>query len=140
MSAYKVVRCDIVDKQTLLEALDNLGLQYVVNDSPQHLEGYENSLRKQTAEIIVSRHNLNNCFTGASNDLGFKWNEDERKYDMIISDYDVDNNIGKRIMQSYAEVAITKALATNKFNINKISGNLKSRTRNNVNIVATRII
>ena len=85
MSAYKKIECDIVDKESLLEALSLLGFTPDVLVEPKHLTGYRGDERKETANIIISKDQVNN-FTGASNDIGFLWNQKENKYDFIVSD------------------------------------------------------
>ena len=75
MSAYKRIQCSIIDKEALLAALKELGLTPAVYDSPQALRGFQGDSRNQTAEIIVDRRHLNSAFTGASNDLGFRFDE-----------------------------------------------------------------
>ena len=79
MSAYKKIECDIVDKDTLLEALKLLGFSPDVLNEPKNLTGYRGDERKEVAHIIIPRDQVNK-FTGASNDIGFFWNEAEEKY------------------------------------------------------------
>ena len=86
MSAYKKIECDIVDKDTLLEALKLLGFSPDVLNEPKNLTGYRGDERKEIAHIIIPRDQVNK-FTGASNDIGFLWNEENQKYDFICSEY-----------------------------------------------------
>lgn len=140
MSAYKKIECDIVDKDTLLEAIDLLGLKTEVFDEPMHLFGYRGDERPEKAEIIIRRQELNNKFTGASNDIGFSWND--KKYDFIISDYDKKMKLDSRIIQAYVKVALEKALAKQGYKI-KVSINeedMQRKTINELNIVARKLI
>lgn len=140
MSAYKKIECDIVDKDTLLEAIDLLGLKTEVFDEPMHLFGYRGDERPEKAEIIIRRQELNNKFTGASNDIGFSWND--KKYDFIISDYDKKMKLDNRIIQAYVKVALEKALAKQGYKI-KVSINeedMQRKTINELNIVARKLI
>jgi hypothetical protein len=141
MSAYKKIKCELVNQNILLQALHALGFNPAVYKNATKLVGYEGKAREQTAEIVISRSQLNSAFTGASNDLGFKWNDKENKYDMICSDYDVYNKIPQRIKQAYAKIAIETALKEKKFNIQHVTPNnqLQKRTRNRVEIRATKI-
>lgn len=141
MSAYKTVSCQIVDKESLKNALEALGLVYEEHTTAQNLHGYTGDKRTQTAEIIVRRENLNHTYTGASNDLGFKYNNKNCEYDVIISDYDMGCGFDKKIKQMYAVSAIEKALQGNRFNV-EIIDRKKIRTRQKVslNIKATKII
>jgi hypothetical protein len=142
MSAYKKIKCELVNKNILIEALHSLGFTPVDHKEAVNLVGYGGDVRGQTAEIVVSKSQLNKAFTGASNDLGFKWNDKENKYDMICSDYDVWCKVPGRIKQAYAKTAIEHALNEKRFSIQHITPNkeLQKRARANVVIRASRII
>lgn len=142
MSAYKKIKCELVNKNVLVEALEGLGFSPIINNEAVKLTGYEGKQREETAEIIVPREQLNKSFTGASNDLGFKLNEQTKIYDMICSDYDVVNKIPQRIKQMYAKVAIEKALESKKFNVQHVTPNalLQKRPRHKVELKATKIV
>lgn len=141
MSAYKKIECEIVDKDCLLEALSLLGFTPDILSEPKSLKGYRGDERKEVAHIIISRNQINK-FTGASNDIGFFWNETEQKYDFICSDYDKAKSMDQRIIQAYVKVAIEKALAKNGFKI-KVNINdedFLKRTMSEMEIVARKII
>ena len=142
MSAYKRIKCKIVNRDLLKQSLDNLGLKYTEHESPVALQGYAGDRRNQKAEIVVARQELNKGFTGASNDLGFTWNEKEGAYDMICSDYDEHAKVPQRIMQSYAVVVIQKAAAANNFSLKQSVENkkLQSKTRQKVKLVFGKVI
>ncbi len=114
MSAYKKIECDIVDKESLLEALKLLNLNFEDHENPQSLFGWKDDERNEKANIILRRNEVNK-FTGASNDIGFLWNDD--KYEMIISEYDKRCNMDKRIIQAYVKVVLEKSLIKNGFKI-----------------------
>ena len=89
MSHYTKVKTKLCSKESLLKALKDMGFaegQIRVHESAQQLEGYESRLRNETAEIIIPRQHVG----GASNDIGFKLQEDGT-YGAIISDYDRGN-------------------------------------------------
>ena len=141
MSAYKKIECEIVDKDCLLEALSLLGFSPDVFVEPKKLKGYRGDQRNEAANIVISRDQVNK-FTGASNDIGFLWNESENKYDFIVSDYDVAKKMDQRIIQAYVKIAIEKALAKNGFKI-KVNINdeeFLKRTMSEMEIVARKII
>ena len=141
MSAYKKIECDIVDKESLLEALSLLGFTPDVLVEPKHLTGYRGDERKETANIIISKDQVNK-FTGASNDIGFLWNEKEKKYDFIVSDYDKATLMDQRIIQAYVKVVLEKALKKNGFKI-KVNINeedLLKRQLSDLEIKARKII
>ena len=141
MSAYKKIECEIVDKDCLLEALSLLGFSPDVFVEPKKLQGYRGDQRNEVANIVISRDQVNK-FTGASNDIGFLWNEKENKYDFIVSDYDVAKKMDQRIIQAYVKIAIEKALAKNGFKI-KVNINdeeFLKRTMSEMEIVARKLI
>ena len=141
MSAYKKIECEIVDKECLLEALSLLGFNPDVLNEPKNLKGFRGDERKEVAHIIIPRDQVNK-FTGASNDIGFFWNEKEQKYDFIVSDYDVAKKMDQRIIQAYVKIAIEKALAKNGFKI-KVNINdeeFLKRTMSEMEIVARKLI
>jgi len=141
MSAYKKIECEIVDKECLLEALSLLGFNPDVLNEPKNLKGYRGDERKEVAHIIIPRDQVNK-FTGASNDIGFFWNEKEQKYDFILSDYDKAKIMDQRIIQAYVKIALEKALAKNGFKI-KVNINdeeFLKRTMSEMEIVARKII
>ena len=141
MSAYKKIECEIVDKDCLLEALSLLGFSPDVFVEPKKLQGYRGDQRNEVANIVISREQVNK-FTGASNDIGFLWNEKENKYDFIVSDYDVSKKMDQRIIQAYVKIAIEKALAKNGFKI-KVNINdeeFLKKTMSEMEIVARKLI
>ena len=141
MSAYKKIECEIVDKDCLLEALKLLGFSPDVFVEPEKLKGYRGDQRNEVANIVISRDQVNK-FTGASNDIGFLWNESENKYDFIVSDYDVAKKMDQRIIQVYVKVALEKALSKNGFKI-KVNVNdedFLNRTMSEMEIVARKLI
>lgn len=88
MSEYITMKLDIESKEDIIAALEKLGFevgkQIEIHDEPVHLQGYQGDARVDVAEIVVRRQYVGS----ASNDLGFKWNEEEKKWDMIVSDFD----------------------------------------------------
>jgi hypothetical protein len=143
MSAYKRIQCSIVDKEALLAALQELGLQPAVYDIPQSLRGFRGDVRSQAAEIVVDRHQLNKAFTGASNDLGFHFDESRGEFIMICSDYDQSCQIDQRVKQAYAKVVIEKAMRNQGFKV-KVTmpegASLKSRKRTRVHIQGRKVV
>ncbi len=90
MSHYSKFKTTITSKKHLLNALKDMGFtsdQIRVSENPMQVEGYEGRLRDERAEIIIPRRFVG----GASNDIGFKQNEDGT-WGAIISDYDKTSN------------------------------------------------
>lgn len=116
MSAYKTVECDIVDLDCLLKALALLGFNPIYSETPSNLYGYQNDVRKEKANVIIPKDQVNH-FTGASNDIGFLWNEKDQKFDFIISAYDKKLNMHTRIIQAYVKVVLEQELEKNGYKI-----------------------
>jgi hypothetical protein len=141
MSAYKKIKCNLVDKESLLKALEVLGFQADVYENAINLKGYKNDTRKEVANIIVTKEQLNS-FTGASNDLGFLWNEEENKYEMICSEYDTAHKIDERVIQAYTKVVLEEALEKQGFKIkvNIADVDLQNKKQIPIQIIARKII
>jgi hypothetical protein len=141
MSAYKKITCNLTDKNSLLKALEVLGFQADVYENAINLKGYKNDTRKEVANIIVTKEQLNS-FTGASNDLGFLWNEEENKYEMICSEYDTAHKIDERVIQAYTKVVLEEALEKQGFKIkvNIADVDLQNKKQIPIQIVARKII
>ena len=141
MSAYKKINCNIVDKNCLLKALEVLGFTPAEFELPVNLKGYKNDTREEVANIIVFKEQLNS-FTGASNDLGFLWVEEENKYEMICSEYDTKFKVDERVIQAYAKVVLEEALEKQGFKIkvNIADTDLQTKKQIPIQIVARKII
>ncbi len=141
MSAYKKIECEIVDKNSLLNALSSLGFKPICYTEPEQLTGYKGDKRNEKANIVIPKEQVNH-FTGASNDIGFLWDAKNKKYEMIVSDYDQAHKMHDRIIQSYVKVVLEEALAKNGFKIkvNVEDEALLQRRITDLNIVARKII
>ena len=141
MSAYKTIECDIVNKEILLSALALLNFVPNVHEEPQNLYGFKGDQRKEKAEIIIPKEQIN-FFTGASNDIGFAWNPVTEKYEMIVSEYDKARKMHDRIIQAYVKEAIERALEKNgyKIKVNIQDEEFLKRTMSEMEIVARKII
>ena len=158
MSAYKKIECEIVDKNSLLNALSSLGFKPICFTEPEQLTGFKGDKRNEKANIVIvvcympgnicEKANIIipkdqvNHFTGASNDIGFLWDAENKKYEMIVSDYDQAHKMHDRIIQSYVKVVLEEALAKNGFKIkvNIEDDVLLQRRITDLNIVARKII
>lgn len=138
MSAYKLIKCTLKDKDILLKALKDLGFSPETHDSPKKLRGYLGDLRNEEAEIIVPKEQINKLFTKASNDIGFKWNEVLEQYDMICSEYDEKLKVSNKIKQSYAKCVIEQALEAQYFSVE--SESLSNKKVNIVQIIGKKYI
>lgn len=141
MSAYKKIECNIVDKETLLEALKALGFNPDVCNEPQNLKGYEGDVRKEVAHIIIPKDQIN-FFTGASNDIGFLWNSKTEKYDFICSEYDKKKEMDIRIIQAYVKIVLEKSLLKQgyKIKVNIGEEDLLRKKITDLNMVARKLI
>ena len=141
MSAYKKIECNIVDKDTLLEALKSLGFKPDVFVEPSNLKGYMGDTRKEVAHIIIPRDQVN-FFTGASNDIGFFWDAKNEKYEFICSDYDKKKQMDIRIIQAYVKIVLEKSLEKQgyKIKVNISEDDLMRKKLTDLNIVARKLI
>lgn len=90
MSHYTKVKTKITSKSLLMKALNDMGFtSEMIRDcsTAEQLEGYGGDKRADRAEIILPRKHVG----GASNDIGFKLQEDGT-YGAIISEYDSRSN------------------------------------------------
>ncbi len=85
MSAYIVIATPMTDRECLLAALRDVGLDaknIEIHDTAVPLVGFEGTQREQVANLVIRRQ-----FVGASsNDVGFL--ATPTGYRMIVSDYD----------------------------------------------------
>ena len=141
MSAYKKIECNIVDKETLLDALKALGFNPDVCNEPQNLKGYKDDVRKEVAHIIIPKDQIN-FFTGASNDIGFLWNSKTEKYDFICSEYDKKKEMDIRIIQAYVKIVLEKSLLKQgyKIKVNIGEEDLLRKKITDLNMVARKLI
>ena len=141
MSAYKKIECNIVDKETLLEALKSLGFNPDVCNEPQNLKGYKGDVRKEVAHVIIPKDQIN-FFTGASNDIGFLWNSKTEKYDFICSEYDKKKEMDIRIIQAYVKIVLEKSLLKQgyKIKVNIGEDDLLRKKITDLNMVARKLI
>ena len=138
MSAYKKFECSLVNRSYLLQGLTELGFHPQIHTEPHALYGFD-ALRNEKAHIIVPKSQLNALYTGASNDLGFLWDDNTQQYLMICSDYDELYLIPPRIKQAYAKIAIEDALKKQRFHVQSKTG-IKNRSRIKVKITGEKII
>lgn len=86
MSEYLECETQIKDKKGLVAALVAMGIpedKIEIPDAPQHLYGYHDDRRQQTADVIIRRGTVGS----SSNDIGFVKGADG-KFKAIISEYD----------------------------------------------------
>ena len=140
MSAYKLIKCSIKDKEILLKALTDLGFEPSINETPQPLRGYLNDVRSEMATIIIKKEQINTLYTKASNDLGFNWNEETQQFDMICSEYDEKSNVANIIKQAYTKCVIEEALEKQYFSVESNIDNLKIKKNIKVQIVGKKYI
>jgi len=110
MSAYKLIECEIKDKQSIIAGLLDMGLNLAdieIHDEAVSLQDYVGKNRSQKANIIVRRKVVNKTFsTGMSNDVGFE--KVEGKYKAHISDYDM--SWWKRKEPKFKQIAATESI------------------------------
>ena len=55
MSAYKRIECEFKDRETLIEALDFLDLEYQQFDSPENLKGWKNDVSVGESQLMNTK-------------------------------------------------------------------------------------
>ncbi|MGG6295001.1 DUF1257 domain-containing protein [Leptolyngbya sp. AN02str] len=85
MSHFTSIRLIFKDAECIIQALNVLmpHWKFSVHEDAQHLYGYQNDKRPETAHIVVARQSISN----ASNDIGFLRNSDGA-YTAIVSEWD----------------------------------------------------
>ena len=116
MSHYSKIDTQIVERDSLLEALKNMGYRNIeVHDVARNLYGYQGDLRPEQANIIIRRQFISR----ESNDIGFRLTA-KGTYEAIVSEYDQEL-LGKdwvgKVCQHYAECAVVKKLMQQGFEI-----------------------
>lgn len=87
------------DGDCIVKALEELGYKAEIHDTPENLVGWHGDKRKQKANIIVRRKNINS----ASNDIGFLRKTDG-SYEMIISEFDKHAGHSKKFTQELLQL------------------------------------
>lgn len=85
MSAYRVIKSEFKNLESLKAALKSIGYSDIVTSSTGNsisMYGYHNDLRPEKCAVLVDRKYVGQ----ASNDVGFAWNGST--YEAIISDHD----------------------------------------------------
>ncbi|MBD2491404.1 DUF1257 domain-containing protein [Aulosira sp. FACHB-615] len=87
MSHFSTVKTKLINRECLVQALEDLNLKAQVHEIPQPLKGYYGDSQGKRAEIIVPGSSFN-----ARADMGFKFNGSE--YEMIQDEYEVIRRLG----------------------------------------------
>lgn len=116
MSHYSKIKTKICEREALVKALQEMGYRDIeVNDTAQHLFGYQGDRRPEQAEVIIRRKFISQ----ASNDIGFRRSADGT-YEAIVSEYD-EKILGKdwvgKVCQKYAEHAVLSKLEAQGFSV-----------------------
>lgn len=116
MSHYSKIETQIVEKESLLKALRDMGYSNIeVHDKAQNLFGYKGDVRPEQANIIIRRKYISR----ESNDIGFRLTS-KGTYEAIVSEYDQEllgiDWVG-RVCQNYAECAVVSKLEKQGFEV-----------------------
>lgn len=93
MSEYIVMKLDVGEKPDITSTLESMNIPYEVHDTAVNLKGYYNN---ETAEIVVRSDKVEGC----SHDVGFKFNAESQKYEMVVYDYDKRSNLVRAFSQA----------------------------------------
>jgi len=91
MSAYQTCTTIYKDRDSLVEALRDLGYEPEVHEAPVSLYGYKGDQRPEKAHVVLRRSQVGS----ASNDVGFVRGADGI-FTATISDYDSRTNFNER--------------------------------------------
>ncbi|MDB9371038.1 DUF1257 domain-containing protein [Nodularia spumigena CS-586/05] len=103
MSHFSTVRTRLVNRECLVQALEDLKLKPQVHETAQPLTGYYGDSQGQSAEIIVSGRTIK-----ARADIGFRWNQSSCVYEVIHDEYETVPRLGEnffshQLMQAYGK-------------------------------------
>ncbi len=116
MSHFTAIKTQIKDATALIKALADVGFKEVeVNETAQHLYGFQGDMRSQTAEVIIRRMHVG----GASNDIGFQ-RQSNGTFEAIISEYDrrkYSQTWLNQVTQRYGYHALMSTAATQGFDV-----------------------
>lgn len=107
MSHFSQVKTLIRDRQALVAALTELKLEPQVFEQPQALQGYYGKRDgNYSAEIVVAGKSIK-----ARADIGFRWNEQSRVYDVIQDEYETRPRLGhdfftNKLMHAYGNQVV----------------------------------
>jgi hypothetical protein len=139
MSAYKEYRCEITNRDMLLQSLKELGFTPEVHATPQPMSGWNGETRSKKAEIIVRKSDIEQ-YNRSYNDIGFNWDEKAGQFTAILSDMDESPNLMGRIKQVYSKNVIEKALRDYRWGVNTSNVNVRNKKINKIEFVATKMV
>lgn len=123
MSAYKVIRTEFRNLDSLIKALEDIGKGSFDFCAPQQndlrLEGYMG----RSSDMACLRLPKSTC--GAYEDTGFAWDAATRTYRAIISTHDDSVNFGEtalaRVRQRYAVHEVRRQARSKGYNVQEQS-------------------
>ncbi|MEJ1931441.1 DUF1257 domain-containing protein [Nostoc sp. NIES-2111] len=103
MSHFSTIKTRLVNRECLVQALEDLKLQPVVYEQPQPLIGFYGDDDEQSAEIVVKGSTIK-----ARADIGFRWNGDSSVFEAIYDEYETAPRLGEnffthQLMQAYGK-------------------------------------
>ncbi|BAY41950.1 hypothetical protein NIES2111_63460 (plasmid) [Nostoc sp. NIES-2111] len=103
MSHFSTVRTRLVNRECLVQALEDLKLKPQVYETPHPLTGFYGDDDEQSAEIVVKGSTIK-----ARADIGFCWNADSGVFDAIYDEYETAPRLGEnffshKLMHAYGK-------------------------------------
>ncbi|BAY41365.1 hypothetical protein NIES2111_57610 (plasmid) [Nostoc sp. NIES-2111] len=103
MSHFSTVRTRLVNRECLVQALEDLNLKAQVYETPHPLTGFYGDDDEQSAEIVVKGNTIK-----ARADIGFKWSCADSAYQVIHDEYETAPRLGEnffthQLMQAYGK-------------------------------------
>jgi uncharacterized protein DUF1257 len=124
VSKYRKMQTEYSSRAHLREALKASGVPFIECQpgTEEHLYGYHGKRRQETATFIVRREHI----SSASNDLGWHWNNETRRFEGIVSNYDSTERNTTRIRQTvkreYAASTTMAAARAKGYQVKRVNG------------------
>ncbi|MBD2505141.1 DUF1257 domain-containing protein [Anabaena azotica] len=105
MSHFSTVRTRLVNRECLVQALEDLNLQPQVYETPHPLTGFYGDDSGKSAEIVVKGRTIK-----ARADIGFCWNQDSGVYELIHDSYETAPRLGENFFNKELMIAYGKRM------------------------------
>jgi hypothetical protein len=132
MSAFKIVECNINDRDELVAGLKGLGFssdEIEVHDNPVLLANYDGHLGPQKGNVVVRRNNFKKRTKASWNaDLGFEKTGNEYKIHLNQEEQKWWNSQEPRFKQAAAEHKVITAAKKRGYHVRSVpssNGNIK---------------
>ena len=116
MSSYITCKLEIKDLAMIKKVLDAMGLSY--EEGNLKARGYGSTSRD--VDLLVTQSSLRKINAGTYGDMGFKYNDETKTYDVVIDH--MDKRVVNTINQLYAVETIKNFATVNRKSYTVVSG------------------